>query len=424
MLLAGLLCVVLFSFGCERDSPERGRVVLVGLDGVSPRLVDYLMARGALPNFSRLAKAGVFGPLRSEGPLFSPRIWNSIATGKSPEKHGIEFFVTQRASGTGLRLFDSTDRRVHALWNIVSDAGLEVGVVNWWNTYPPEKINGAMVSDHVLPRAVAERTQMADESPEAATPCCFPISWENRVGLLIEREGPLTAFADPFADETVWPPLWQPKRLSHVFAEDDAIMRMAIDVDEQLQPDLLMVFLPGIDRVSHRLWGGFEIREGHEDAWPYGEAERRMAREALFEYYEYTDALLGQLIDRYGKNDLVMVVSDHGFESPHRPGIAENTGTHVSEEAIDGVLFARGPGVPHLRFEGGVSIYDVTPTILSWLGIPPALDMDGRSVAFLKSAPLKLVATHDVGSIDRLEAVPSGAEEEIIMQLRGLGYIE
>ena len=74
---------------------------------------------------------------------------NSIATGKKPSKHGIVAFAWKDEEGTP-HLYLSSDRKTHALWNIASEAGLTVGVVNWWNTYPPERVRGVIVSDHSL----------------------------------------------------------------------------------------------------------------------------------------------------------------------------------------------------------------------------------------------------------------------------------
>jgi len=47
-------------------------------------------------------------------------------------------------------LFYGSDRRGLALWNILSDAGKSVALVNWLVTYPPELINGVIVTDHAL----------------------------------------------------------------------------------------------------------------------------------------------------------------------------------------------------------------------------------------------------------------------------------
>ena len=75
-------------------------------------------------------------------------IWTTIATGKSPEEHGIGHFVAVDEA-TGEQLPATSDmRKVKALWNIASEKDKKVAVVGYWATWPPEEVNGAMVSDH------------------------------------------------------------------------------------------------------------------------------------------------------------------------------------------------------------------------------------------------------------------------------------
>ena len=140
--LAALGCLVALALdGSACAEAPRGRVLLVGIDGAGVHVMRPLMEEGRLPNLARIARDGVVGPLQSFLPLHSPRIWATIATGKVPEKHGILTFAYTDDAGQR-RLYDSRDRKVHAIWNIASNAGLEVGVVNYWNTYPPEIIEG------------------------------------------------------------------------------------------------------------------------------------------------------------------------------------------------------------------------------------------------------------------------------------------
>ncbi|MCZ6823117.1 MAG: alkaline phosphatase family protein, partial [Deltaproteobacteria bacterium] len=123
-----------------------GRALLIGIDGATPRVMTPLLKAGRLPHLAKIAASGVYAPLRSHAPITSPRIWTSIATGMMPDHHGITGFGYQDEAGVR-RLFLSTHREVPAIWNIASVAGLRVAVVNWWNTYPVEKLNGVVVSD-------------------------------------------------------------------------------------------------------------------------------------------------------------------------------------------------------------------------------------------------------------------------------------
>ena len=101
-----------------------------------------------------------------------------------------------------------------------------------------------------------------------------------------------------------------------------------------------------------------------------------------------------------------------------------HTGVHDSPAARDGVLFARGPGIAPGSDAGAVTVNDVTPTILTWLGLPVGEDMDGQPAAFLESPRAARIATHDIGPVERITASSSGMEERIVEELRGLGYLE
>ena len=133
-------------------------------------------------------------------------------------------------------------------------------------------------------------------------------------------------------------------------------------------------------------------------------------------------ALIGVLVERYADDDLVMVVSDHGFEGGQ--GLGFLTGVHVSAQALDGVIFARGREVAPGRIRSGVGIYDVTPTLLAWLGLPVAQDMEGAVAPFLETVELPRIASYDGEPVEHVGTGPSGADSALIEQLRALGYLE
>ncbi len=145
-----LVFVAVLIVACTAQE-QRGRVLLLGLDGVTLELALPMMKAGRLPNLARLAREGSSGPLTSAPPLLSPRVWTTIATGKTPEKHGIRDWVYRDRQGR-THLFESLNRRGAALWNILSHAGRSVATVNWLMTYPPEVVNGVVVTDHALPK--------------------------------------------------------------------------------------------------------------------------------------------------------------------------------------------------------------------------------------------------------------------------------
>ena len=111
-----------------------------------------------LPNLAALRKRGTWGELETIVPTRSPAIWNTIATGQPPSRHGVETFTSLRVNGVngplkrtrkphavGFRtLYEllqrwgevaegpvpSSARRVPAFWNLATAAGSPVAVVD------------------------------------------------------------------------------------------------------------------------------------------------------------------------------------------------------------------------------------------------------------------------------------------------------
>ncbi len=414
-----------------REVPKRsGRVLVIGIDGATMRILEPLLEEGRVPNLAKLAAEGASGPLRSIKPILSPRIWTTIATGKDPDDHGILAWVTPEKDGEPSRLFTSLDRRVHALWNIVSQADISVGTVNWLVTYPPEPIRGVMVTDHALPSGAESKRFMqqtfgagSGDVNRPETPVTLPAEWQARVEAELMNDAQLTSIPNPFKTGTIPIDIFRDRYIGY-YEQDDVLARIALRLEEEESPDILMLLLQGIDRSSHFFWGGFEPPDIYPPKLKFTPEEREGARRVLHTYYEYTDALIGKLLERYGPDDLVLVLSDHGFEG----GVTWNvmTGVHHSDEAIDGVIFARGPRVRQGP-AGAVNVKDITPTILAWLGLPVADDMDGAPAPFLEPRPDQPpnIPTYETKPVPRLEAgAESGAEEQYIEQLRELGYVE
>src|ERR1700680_2831805 len=124
------------------------RVLLVGWDAADWKVMQPLMAAGKLPNVQRLVGNGAAGQIATLHPPLSPMLWTSIATGKRPFKHGIHGFSEPTADGLGVQPVTNLSRKCKALWNILSQNGLDSTVVGWWPSHPAEPIRGVMVSDH------------------------------------------------------------------------------------------------------------------------------------------------------------------------------------------------------------------------------------------------------------------------------------
>jgi predicted AlkP superfamily phosphohydrolase/phosphomutase len=151
------------------------RVVIIGLDGMDPKLTERWMAAGKLPNFAALAAEGAFRRLGTTHPPLSPVAWSSFMTGVHPARHGIFDFLARdtrsylpflsssaiepasRSLSIGkfqvplgrprLRLF----RKAPPFWKILGDHGVFSSVLRVPVTFPPERFHGTCLSGMSVP---------------------------------------------------------------------------------------------------------------------------------------------------------------------------------------------------------------------------------------------------------------------------------
>jgi predicted AlkP superfamily phosphohydrolase/phosphomutase len=128
------------------------RVFVLGIDGLTFRVLNPLIENGHLPNFLSLKQDGAWGILRSTVPPITPAAWMSIATGLKPAKHGVLDFLDVEWIENQINLSLVTRRKSgQAIWDILSSYDRQVAVVNVPCTYPPDEVNGVMVSGFSAP---------------------------------------------------------------------------------------------------------------------------------------------------------------------------------------------------------------------------------------------------------------------------------
>ncbi|MBM3999616.1 MAG: sulfatase arylsulfatase [Planctomycetes bacterium] len=83
-----------FSGGINRVSRGLGKkVIVIGIDGMDPRLCRALIEAGRLPNLAKLAAEGGFSDLATSIPPQSPVAWANFINGAGPGSHGIFDFI-------------------------------------------------------------------------------------------------------------------------------------------------------------------------------------------------------------------------------------------------------------------------------------------------------------------------------------------
>ncbi|MEE8525913.1 MAG: alkaline phosphatase family protein [Thermoanaerobaculia bacterium] len=429
--ILGLLLLLLLA-ACG-PAPDASRVLILGLDGMDPQTIDLLMSEGKMPNFAKLRQEGAYGRLLTQKPILSPIIWTTIATGKGPEEHGIGHFVAVADSGEEIPA-SSDLRQVKALWNIASDAGKQVATVGWWATWPPEAVNGSVVSDHIAYHFLFEDGLTgAGDGAETKT---HPPELYQRIGPRLRRPDDigyeeLQRFVDVSRAEYDKPFDFDDD-LAHfrwALATAHSYRDIGLDLWRAERPDLGMVYVEGTDSTSH-LFGHLFRMEGL--GGELAEQQRKFGR-TVEEMYLFADELLGEFIAAMDESTTLMVLSDHGFELGvlHDDPSRTRTMRRVSERfhRIEGILYLYGHRVKeHARIDRA-SILDITPTVLALLGVPPARDMPGRVLdeAFTVDLDGERVASYEDGAGGGT-AVAAGAESDLVRQaqlehLKSLGYL-
>ena len=445
-LTIGVLAVLLLA-GCgETARPKPAPVVLVGIDGLEPALVDELVAAGRMPALERFQREGVLGTLASMYPTYSPVIWTSLATGQEPEAHGIPFFHDDQK-----RIYTSNCRKVPALWNIVSDAELRVDVVGWWVSYPAEAVNGRLIATYAaqVQAQIVWKQNLWKEVPEQTWPPDLigeiepMIAWFDDVDALRERFW--QSFTKPARPIEAEGPARAVEDLMWSFSGDLSCARIAEHFlshpAKEGPTDLTMVYLGLPDVAGHRVWryhapGDFEYEVPAEHVEDYGQ----LLREA----YEAVDAMLAGIVARAPANATILVVSDHGMHANRDPQHGpEDFDSGHHQDAPPGVFAALGPQViPQGRVSGNQpggtlgDVLGVAPLILHLLGEPvpehwlraghdnpleQVLDPQWR-----RDNPLRLSANRDAEF--RPATAPrspiQGMNERFIDALDALGYTE
>src|SRR5919106_2234317 len=121
------------------------RLAIIGLDGATFRALDPLVVHGAMPALESLITGGARMVLRSTVPTYTPRAWVSMATGVNPGRHGVFGFLANTPQEP-VRLTHSGLIDAPPMWRYLAERNLRAGVFNVPMYYPPEPVEGFMVS--------------------------------------------------------------------------------------------------------------------------------------------------------------------------------------------------------------------------------------------------------------------------------------
>lgn len=189
--------------------------------------------------------------------------------------------------------------------------------------------------------------------------------------------------------------------------------------------DALIAVFTITDRIQHSFW---KFRE-HGNFPEVTAAQAQEFGSAIDDAYIEVDRQIGEIVSRLDDDDLVVIVSDHGFRGAQAGSGSRQNGVHAKE----GIFILRGRNVRRSgRFVpenmARAEILQVTPTILYLEGLPLGKDMAGRIIQEaisddeLRSRPVETIASYEDAGAARPDARTIG--KDTIEQLRSLGYVQ
>ena len=163
--------------GGERQADTR--VVVFGVDGLDPEMLQERIDRGMMPNFKKLVESGAnFRPLQTSWPPQSPVAWSNFISGTNPGKHGLYDFIhvdrnAHNNYGLGSSMVESdpvgmdvtlfgydipltggdirSSRKAPAFWESMTEQGVPVYVHRMPASYPLVETEAVVFPDMGTP---------------------------------------------------------------------------------------------------------------------------------------------------------------------------------------------------------------------------------------------------------------------------------
>ncbi|MCM8800372.1 MAG: alkaline phosphatase family protein, partial [Candidatus Omnitrophica bacterium] len=288
-----LIIFFLTSFVLKNIS--KTKILLIGLDGADWKVINLLLKEGKLPNIKYLMENGSWGNLESFPPLISEVVWTTIFTGKTLDQHGIKDRLMNDPDTNELVPPTSNLVKVKRIWNILSEYNKKVASIGNRVTWPPEKINGIIISDRIDIHQYQNKNYSYPTFVDLCTEEEFKnfSKLENSIFSHIEKEliDKELITLDRFAEE-----------------RDNFMANFTKYILKKKEFDFLTVYLKGTDTLSHHFWHYLFPQD-------YEISKDEKYKDIIKDYYIFCDKVIGDLIKAVDKDTILLIVSDHGFRS-------------------------------------------------------------------------------------------------------------
>lgn len=262
------------------------KVFVLGLDGATFDLINPWCDSGYLPNIKGLLRESAYGILMSTPDPNSAQAWSSFITGVNPGKHGLYYFVKRKKDSYDVELTNASIRKAKSMWRTASEYGKKCIVVNVPMTYPPEEINGILLSGIDAPGTISNYTFPPGLAGELKSEIGGYIIESNAISL-IQKGKYLEA-------------------LEELKRNTDNRYHAIKYLMKKYPWELFVVVFVATDRVQHHFW------KFMNPSHPLFAQKDDRLRNGIREIYQKMDEIVGMIRNNLDEETTLVIMSDHG----------------------------------------------------------------------------------------------------------------
>lgn len=300
--------------------------VIIGIDGVPHNLITNLTQSDVMPNMKRIIKRGTFKQMSSSIPEISSVAWSSIITGANPGQHGIYGFTDVAKGSYRMSFPNFSNLKVQPFWKD-ENCGSSV-IINVPSTYPVKEMNGVHIAGFValeMDKAVYPHS-LVEELEELDYRIDVDSKKAHQSMELFLRDLDKTLSTRITAYRYLWNKIdW------HTF----------------------MLVFTGTDRLQHFLYNAYED-------------ESHRFHSDFLEHFRKIDEVLGEIDDRLNEDDLLIMLSDHGFER--------------LEESVNVNVYLREQGFLKLKKQSARSLNDIAEGTIAFTLDPSRIYINNEGI--------------------------------------------
>ena len=406
---------------------QKNKLLLIGWDAADWDVIWPLVHAGKMPALKSLIARGTHGNISTMNPPYSPMLWTSVATGKTPDKHGVLGFIEVTPDAQSVRPVTTLSRKTRALWNIFHNQGMRSNLVGWWPSFPAEPINCYVISDRFQKTHMDPRLQ-TPISPKSVHP------WDKSEDFKDLRMFPFEitkAHLLPFvpqADKVDQDKHKGLNAIAKIVSENTSLHNAATRLLRTTEWDFMAVYYYMIDHFCH------SFMKYHPPKHPGVDPQNHeIFKEAVTGAYLFQDMMLERKLKLVDKDTTIIIMSDHGFESGDKRilNMPKVQAAPSLEHRQFGMFVACGPNIKKNEKVFGLGIIDIGPTILHHFGLPIGKDMDGQVNLdiFENPSPVAYIeswdeVSGDFGELDKTQQTDAFSDQQTMEQLIELGYVE